>query len=172
MPSNININKVDELTENFKQTSSIYFTKYTGMSVLQATEFRAECNKHSVRYIVSKNTLTKIAANNAGYGDKFDDMLNGQVGIAYGYDDPTSPAKAIKNFLNENKDAIEVLGIYFDGELYGPEKYSELASLPSKDELLSKLASGLNYPMTQLSSTLNGAMTKLAWILDSLKNIK
>ena len=67
MPSNININKVDELTENFKQTSSIYFTKYTGMSVLQATEFRAECNKHSVRYIVSKNTLTKIAANNAEF---------------------------------------------------------------------------------------------------------
>ena len=114
----------------------------------------------------------KIAANNAGYGNKFDDILNGQVGIAYGYDDPTSPAKAIKNFLNENKDAIEVLGIYFDGELYGPEKYSELASLPSKDELLSKLASGLNYPMTQLASTLNGAMSKLAGILDSLKNIK
>jgi len=172
MPSNINIDRVDELTENFKLTSSIYFTRYSGMNVSQATKFRLECNKNSVRYIVSKNSLTKIAASNAGYGDKFNHILNGQIGIAYGYDDPTSPAKAIKSFLSENEDAIEVLGIYFDGELYGPEKYSELASLPSKEELLSKFASGLNYPMTQLASTLNGAMSKLAGVLDSLKNIK
>jgi len=170
MPSNNNINIVDQLTENFKNTSSIYFTRYTGMSVGQATKFRHECNKNSVKYLVSKNTLTKIAASNAGLGEKFDHILNGQIGIAYGLDDPISPARAIKSFLNENKDAIEIVGIYFDGELYGPEKYKELASLPSKEELLSKLASGLNYPMTQLASTLNGAMSKFVRILSSLKD--
>ena len=172
MPNLRNVEVVEKLTQKMSDASGIYFTIYTGIDVVRVTELRKQFRDCGVDYFVSKNTLTKIAAKNAGYGDKFDDMLNGQVGIAYGYDDPTSPAKAIKNFLNENKDAIEVLGIYFDGELYGPEKYSELASLPSKDELLSKLAAGLNYPMTQLASTLNGAMSKLAGILDSLKNIK
>ena len=64
------------------------------------------------------------------------------------------------------------MGVLFEGEVFDPSKYVELANLPSRAELIAKFGSCLNQPMTTLASTLNGAMTKLAGTLDSLKNTK
>ena len=75
-------------------------------------------------------------------------------------------------FKKENKDLLEVVGLVFEGELFSPEKYTELANLPSKDLLIGKFLSAINQPMTQLALTLNVAMSKLAGTLESLKNTK
>ena len=117
---------------------------------------------------VIKNTLTKLASKNAGLEDKFNDMLNGQVGIAFSQD-PVAPAKVIKEFNDENKDGLEVLGVYFDGELYDANKYKQLAVLPSKEELLGKFVSCLNSPMFKLASTLNGSMSKVVFALRAIQ---
>ena len=63
---------------------------------------------NNVSYFISKNTLTKIAAKNAGYEDKLDDILVGQIGIAYASDDPTAPARVIKNFGKEQGINVQV----------------------------------------------------------------
>ena len=115
---------------------------------------------------ITKNTLNKIAAKNAGIKG-LEDILLGQIGVAFSGDDPTSPAKVIKEFSKTN-DCLDVVGVYFDGELFAPDKYKELASLPTKEELLSKLAGGLNYPMNTLATTLNSLIPK---ILTALKEI-
>ena len=89
--------------------------------------------------------MTKIAINNAGYDNKiFDEFLNGQVAVAYAKEDPIAPARVIKEFCKKNE-CLEVVGLYFEGEIYNPEKYKELADLPSKEELLTKFVVGLNY---------------------------
>ena len=164
---------VNELTQKFQDSPGIYLTKYTGMNVAQATNLREQFRKNEVLYLVSKNTLTKIAAKNAGYENKLDEFLTGQIGIAYALNDPTAPARVIRNFEKENRDStIEVMGLVFEGELCSAEKYKELADLPTRDELLAKLVGGLNQPMTKLVSTLNGAMSKLAIVLSSLKESK
>lgn len=164
---------VNALTQKFQESNGIYLTRYTGMNVAQATSLRSEFRNNNVSYFISKNTLTKIAAKNAGYEDKLDDILVGQIGIAYASDDPTAPARVIKNFGKENKDAtLEVVGLIFEGELFDAGKYKELANLPSKDVLLSKLVGGLNQPMTKLVGTLNGAMSKLAMALSALSKTK
>ena len=98
--------------------------------------------------------------------------LEGQIAIAYSKDDPTSPARVIKGFVKENKECLDVVGVFFEGEVFDPSKYVELANLPSREELIAKFANCLNQPMATLASTLNGAMTKLAGTLDSLKNTK
>ena len=81
-------------------------------------------------------------------------------------------SEIIKGFVKENNECLDVVGVLFEGEVFDPSKYVELANLPSREELIAKFASCLNQPMTTLAATLNGAMTKLAGTLDSLKNTK
>ena len=172
MPNEQKIKIVEQLTQKFDIASGIYFTRYTGMDVVQVTELRKQFRESGVDYFISKNTLTKIAATKAGYEDKLNDFLKGQIGIAYSDEDPTAPARVIKNFRKGNKDILEVLGLVFDGEIYKADKFKELADLPSREELLSKFVGGLSQPMNQLVGTLNGAMFKLVGILNNLKGNK
>ena len=143
------------------------------MNVAKVSELRRKFRENEVSYFVSKNTLTKIAANNAGYEDKLNDLLNGQIGIAYVSGDATAPARVIRNFKKENKDAtLEVIGLVFEGEIFSAEKYKELANLPSRDELLAMFVGTINQPMSKLVGTLNGVLSKLMGVLNSLKEIK
>ena len=168
---NLEKNKiVENLTEKFKSCNGIYFTNYTGLDVKTITKLRKVFRSNDVDFLVSKNTLTKIAAKNAGFEDKFDEILNGQIAIAYSAEDAISPARSIKEFLKENsKASLDVLGVLYEGELYPADKYKEFADLPSKDVLLAKLLSALNEPMTKLSRTLNGAMQSMVGVLNNLK---
>ena len=164
---------INDLTQKFQNSSGIYFTRYTGMNVAKVTELRRKFRENEVSYFISKNTLTKIAANNAGYEDKLNDWLNGQIGIAYTSGDSAAPARVIRNFEKENKNAtLEVIGLVFEGEIFSAEKYKELANLPSRDELLAKFVCTINQPMSKLVGTLNGSMSKLMGLLNSLKENK
>ena len=173
MPNQNNIKVVKELESKIKESSALYFTKYTGMNVAQATKLRREFRNNSVEYKISKNTLTKIAATNVGYDvGKIEEILVGQIGIAYADSDPAAPAKVIKDFIKDNEDCLDVVGMIFEGDFFEAEKYKEFADLPSKEELLTKLVVGLNSPMTKVSSTLNSVMSKMVTVLSSLKEKK
>ena len=166
------IEVVNSLTQKMGDASAIYFTCYSGIGVSQMTVLRKKFRDSGVDYFVSKNTLTKIAAKNAGYEDKLDNFLQGQIGVAYSGGDPVSPARVIKDFRKENKDLLEVLGLVFEGDVYDGDKYKELADLPSREELLAKFVGGLNQPMTKIVGTLGGAMSKFVGVLTSLKGNK
>ena len=168
MPSQKNIDIVANTAKKFEKSQGIYFTKYTGLDVPKITSLRKAFSQNSVEFNVIKNTLTKLASKNAGLEDKFDNILQGQVGIAFS-EDPIAPAKVIKDFNDGNQDALEVLGVYFDGELYNADKYKQLAVLPSKEELLGKFVSCLNSPMFKLASTLNGSMSKVVFALRAIQ---
>ena len=164
---------INDLTQKFQNSSGIYFTKYSGMNVAQATELRKQFRENEVSYFVSKNTLTKIAANNAGFENKLDGLLSGQIGIAYVAGDPTAPARVIRNFEKENKNStLEVVGMVFEGDIFSAEKYKELAELPSREVLLSMLVGVVKQPMGQFVGVLSGAMSKLSGVLTSLKESK
>jgi len=171
MPNQKNIEVVENLTNKFKNSSALYFTKYKGMNVDQAANLRMKFIDNDVDFLVSKNTLSKIAAKNAGFDDMFDSILSGQIAIAYANSDPTSPARVIKDFSKENE-SFEVVGLYFDGNLYDPSKYKELANLPTKDVLLTKFVYALNSPMSKMALLLNASMSKLASTIKSLENKK
>jgi len=175
MPTEQKINIVKETTERLKKSSGIYFTKYTGIDVQTITDLRKSFRDNQVEYVVTKNTLTKLAAKEAGYEGMFDEILSGQVGIAYSEEDATAPARVIKDFKNKNKDKdlLEVLGLLFEGELYPSDKYKELASLPSKEESLTKMLMMFNQPLTKLAYTLEQMKgTKLVTVLNNLKDKK
>ncbi|NQU66309.1 MAG: 50S ribosomal protein L10 [Candidatus Marinimicrobia bacterium] len=170
MPTPLKAQVIEETRQKFEKCSGVYFTNYQGINVTQITKLRDKFREKNVEYKVSKNTLIRIGAQQAGY-EGVSNFLNGMVGIAYSDNDPTAPAQVIKEFLSSGGN-IEVTGILFEGQLFGPEKYKELAELPSREVLLSRLLGGLSFPMSQLAATLSGAMSKFARTLDSLKNTK
>ena len=171
MPTASKSSIVKDMVDRFQKSKGIYITNYQGIDVRTVTQLRKSFRDNGVDYVVTKNTLTKIAAKEAGYEGIIDNLLSGQVAIAYS-EDPVMPAKIIKEFKKENKELIDVLGLIFDGELYPAEKYKDFASLPSKDELLATLSTILKEPTTKFVIALNDPFAKLLSSLNNLKNTK
>ena len=170
MPTQVKIEIVNEVQNKLENSNGVYFADYKGLNVAKVNELRRNFRSKGVEYKVFKNNLTKIAAKNAGYNG-LDDLIKGQIGIAFSDKDPTAPARVIKKFIKE-KNPLEVKGIIFEGQMFDANKYEELANLPSREELLSQLVGCLNAPMSKVVGTLSGSMFKLVGTLNSLKNQK
>ena len=170
MPSEKNQDELAQLTEKLDKAKAVYFTDFLGLDVSSITELRSEFFKASIEFKVAKNTLLKLAAENINL-EGLDDFLVGSTAIAISYDEPTAPAKVLKKFT-EDHDKPEVKAILFDGEVLKGSEYLKFASLPTEDELLTKLVMMLNSPITILAQTLNASMINLVNDLNNLKNTK
>jgi len=170
MPSQKNQDEVIQLMEKLDKATAVYFTDFLGLDVSSITELRTEFFKASIEFKVAKNTLLKLAAKNINL-EGLDDFLVGSTAIAISYDEPTLPAKILKKFT-EDHDKPEVKAILFDGEVLKGSEYLKFASLPTEDELLTKLVMMLNSPITILAQTLNASMINLVNDLNNLKNTK
>ncbi|MCH8928428.1 MAG: 50S ribosomal protein L10 [Candidatus Marinimicrobia bacterium] len=161
---------VKELTEKLSKATGIYITDFTGLTVEEAVEFRRKLGAVGVEYRVAKNTLIDLAAKGAKI-EGLSEYLVGPTGIALSYEDPATPAKVISDFTKEH-DKMEVKACWFDGEIFGADKFSEIAKLPSRDELFSRLLGDLQSPMRTLAATLQASMTNLVGVLDAFKSSK
>ena len=170
MPSVKNINSVKELSVKLEKAKAIYFTDYLGLDVVSVTKLRKNFVEKDVEFTVAKNTLIKLAAKEVGISG-VDEFLEGPTAIAFGYEDPTDPARVIKEFLKDF-DKPSVKGMIFDGEIFTSDQFDKIANLPSKEQLLSKLVGMLNSPMSKLSSTLNGSVSGLLGRLTQLNSKK
>ena len=170
MPSQKNQEEVIQLMEKLDKATAVYFTDVRGLNVSSITELRSEFFKASIEYKVAKNTLLRLAAKNINLKG-IDDFLVGSTAIAIAYDEPTAPAKVLKKFT-EDHDKPEVKAILFDGEVLDGSEYLKFATLPTKDELLTKLVLMLNSPITILAQTLSASMTNFVNGLNNLKNTK
>ena len=170
MPSEKNQDELAQLTEKLDRAKAVYFTDFLGLDVSSITELRSEFFKASIEFKVAKNTLLKLAAENINL-EGLDDFLVGATAIAISYDEPTAPAKVLKKFT-EDHDKPEVKAILFDGEVLDGSEYLKFATLPTKDELLTKLVLMLNSPITILARTLSASMTNFVNGLNNLKNTK
>ena len=167
MPNAKNIKKVDELTEKLERAKGVYLTDYIGLNVQDITDLRREFYENDVEYLVTKNTLLKIAANNSNLND-LDSVLNGSTAVAFSYEDPTSPARVIKKFTKDNE-LPKVKGIVIDGELIDGSEFNRIANLPTKEESIAKFAALLQSPLLKLIWALKSPMSDLANMLNNLK---
>jgi len=170
MPSVKNINSVKELSVKLDKAKAIYFTDYLGLDVVSVTKLRKNFVEKDVEFTVAKNTLIKLAAKEVGISG-VDEFLEGPTAIAFGYDDPTDPARVIKEFLKDF-DKPSVKGMIFDGEIFTSDQFDKIANLSSKEQLLSKLVGMLNSPMSKLSSVLNSSVSGLLGRLTQLNSKK
>ena len=128
---------VAELQDLFQTSAAVLLTEYRGLTVAQLKTLRRTIGEHA-SYAVVKNTLTKIAANNAGI-TAFDDELTGPSAIAFVHGDPVAVAKSLRTFAKDNPQLV-LKGGFFDGNALSAEEVNKLADLESREVLLGKLA--------------------------------
>ena len=170
MPSVFNKEQVVALTEKLEKARAIYFTDYLGLDVSSVTELRKIFFEENIEFYVAKNTLIKLAAENnkiKGLGD----FLSGPTALAISYDEPTKPAKVIKKFAKEH-DKPEVKGILFEGEVLQGDSFDSIASLPSREELLSHFVATIQSPLSDVVRILNASMSSMVHLLTKLKDLK
>jgi Ribosomal protein L10 len=157
---------VAELTEKFQSSTAVLLTEYRGLSVAQLKELRMSISTDAT-YAVVKNTLTKIAANNAGIA-AFDDELVGPSAIAFVHGDPVAVAKGLRNFAKANP-LLVVKGGYFDGNALTAEEVGKLADLESREVLLAKLAGAFKASLFGAAYLFNAPLSKAVRTVDALR---
>jgi len=170
MPNEKNIQQVEELTKKLDQAKAVYFTDYLGLDVGSLTQLRSEFFDNSVEFYVAKNTLLKIAAENNKI-EGLDEFLLGPTAIAISYDEPTAPAKIIKEFAKKFEKPT-VKGMLFDGEVLDGSKFSSIADMPSREQLIATFAASIQSPLVKLASVLNATMSSFVGVLNNLKEKK
>jgi len=146
---------VAELTEDFRTSTATVLTEYRGLTVTSMKKLRRALGAET-KYSVVKNTLTKIAAKDAGV-DLSADLLTGPSAIAFIKGDPIAAAKSMRDFAKENPLLVIKGGIY-EGKSITPAELMELANLESREVLLAKLAGAMK-----------GSFAKAARIIDALR---
>ena len=146
---------VAELTEDFRTATATVLTEYRGLSVTSMKQLRRALGA-TTKYSVVKNTLTKIAAKNAGV-DLSPDLLVGPSAVAFIKGDPIDAAKGLRDFAKENPFLVIKGGIY-EGKAVSKEELMQLANLESREVLLAKLAGAMK-----------GSLAKAARVFDALR---
>lgn len=148
--------EVAELAAKLKEAKVILLTDYRGINVTDVTALRNDLRNVNAEYKVIKNNIVKRALNANGENG-LDDLLEGPTAVVIGSEDYLEPAKAIYNFTKTN-DYYKIKGGIIEGKVMTAEEIITLAKLPSRQELLAKLAGALL-----------GNITKLAIALDQVK---
>jgi large subunit ribosomal protein L10 len=156
---------VDDLSAKIKGANALYYTDFTGLNVKRMTELRRRLRKAGVEYVVIKNTLALRAASQSGLPSA---ELRGPTGVVIGAD-PVAAAKVLSDFARENEQRPEVKGGLLEGRPIDTAQVKQLASLPSREQMLAELGAGLQSPMAAFVGALSGLLYMFAGALESLR---
>src|SRR4249919_2910116 len=157
---------VAELAEEFRSSGGVVLTEYRGLSVKQLQELRRVLGENA-SYAVVKNTLTKIAAKEAGV-DAFDDLLSGPSAIAFVKGDPVEAAKSLRDFAKAHSPLV-IKGGVLDGKPLTADEISKIADLESREVLLGKLAGAMLASLQSAVSLFNAPISQVARLAGALQ---
>ncbi|HBT87351.1 MULTISPECIES: 50S ribosomal protein L10 [unclassified Desulfobacter] len=170
----LNISQKKELVENLAKdlgdAEISFLVDYKGLTVSQVTELRAKLREVGAQMAVVKNTLMRLAAKGTG-SEVLIDLFKGPNAIILSKDDPVAPAKVISEFLKTNE-KVQLKGGALGGKFLSPEDVTQLAKMPSKEELLAKLVYTLNAVPTNFVNVLAGVPRSFLNVLNAVKDQK
>jgi len=156
--------QVEKLSTELKSVSSVIVATYSKLTVAQDYELRKTLRTSGAKYRVIKNTLAERAAK----GTKVEEVLKGLAGvtsIAYTHGDPVALAKALAKYAKDNPEFTFKAGVV-EGRVVSIKEIESLATMPSKEELYSKLLFLLNAPAQRLATVINATGRDLAVVLN------
>ncbi|GGO03419.1 50S ribosomal protein L10 [Microbispora bryophytorum] len=157
---------IAELKSEFEGSSAAVLTEYRGLTVAQLKQLRVSLGGNA-KFAVAKNTLTKIAANNAGIS-ALDDLFQGPTAIAFVKGDVVEAAKGLRDFAKANP-LLVIKGGVVDGKSMTPDEITKLADLESREVLLAKLAGALKAKQSQAAATFAALPTTMARLAEALR---
>jgi large subunit ribosomal protein L10 len=158
---------VAELSERFQGSAGAVLTEYRGLSVAQLGELRRSLGEHAT-FAVVKNTLTKIAATDAGVAPELTELLSGPSAIAFVQGDVVEAAKGLRDFSRANPFLV-IKGGVLDGKVMTPDEIVKLADLEPREVLLAKLAGAMKASLSNAAATFAALPTQMARLLAALE---
>ncbi len=158
---------VAELTERFRSSSGVVLTEYRGLTVSQLGELRKTLDGNA-QFSVVKNTLTKIAADQAGVSTQLTGMLEGPSAIAFVGGDVVEAAKGLRDF-SRSYPLLVIKGGVLDGKPLTPAEIVRLADLEPREVLLAKLAGAMKASLAGAAATFNAVPAQMARLLAALE---
>ena len=140
---------VQEISEKVKDAQAVVLVDARGLTVAQDTQLRRALRADNVFYKVYKNTMMTRAFENTDFA-QLDDLLNGPSALAVSHEDPAAPARVLMKFAKTNPD-LELKGGVVEGKFYDAEALKDIALIPSREELLSKLLGSIQSPIANFA---------------------
>lgn len=156
---------VSELSTRMRGASALYFTDFTGLNVKRMTELRRRLRRAGVEYVVIKNTLVLRAVNESGLTTE---RLTGPTGVVLSAD-AVAAAKVLAEFARENEQRPAVKSGLLDGQALDEAQVRKLATLASREQLLSQLAGTFQAPLSTFLGAMNALLSNFSGLLESLK---
>ena len=161
---------VADITARLKASSTAVLADYRGMTVGQMRDLRSKLRGGGIEMVVVKNTLARRAAKAAGY-EPLNAELVGPIAMLFAVDDVSAPARILNDFIRANRKMVIKAGL-LEGQVIKADAVTELADLPSREVLLSRLLGAMQAPLGNLANVLQAPMVKLARTLDALRSQK
>ena len=144
---------VEEISAYIKDAQSVVLVDYRGLTVEQDTNLRKQLREAGITYKVYKNTMMNFAFKGTDF-ESLSSYLEGPSAIAISTTDATAPARILCNFA-KGADKLEVKGGVVEGIAYDAKGIAEIAKIPSREELLSKLLGSIQSPITNFARVMN-----------------
>lgn len=157
---------VAELKSEFEGSAAAVLTEYRGLTVAQLKQLRIALGENA-KFAVAKNTLTKIAANEAGVTG-LDDLLAGPTAIAFVNGDVVEAAKGLRDFAKANP-LLVIKGGVLDGKKLDASEITKLADLESREVLLAKLAGAIKAKQSAAAAMFAALPTTMAQLAEALR---
>lgn len=155
---------VDELREKIARCTIAIAADYRGLTVADMGQLRRRLREAGVEVRVIKNTLFRLAAQQAGRSEVAT-LAEGPTAIAFGYSDEVAPAKAVAEYLRTAGTPISLRRAYVSGQILGPKAITDLAELPPREVLLGRLAGSLQFPLAQFVALVRSPLQELMGLL-------
>ena len=160
---------VAELKQLVERAAIVIGAEYRGLSVREMTALRRALLQVNVEVRVVKNRLFQIAAQQAGQADA-GGVVEGPTLVVFGYGDIVTPSKAVADYARTARNAFAPKKAYMEGALHAGSIVTELAALPSREELIAKLAGAFVSPVQNLATLLNDSIQSFARLVDARAN--
>ncbi|HEY6740521.1 MAG TPA: 50S ribosomal protein L10 [Actinopolymorphaceae bacterium] len=157
---------VAELEDAFRSSNGAVLTEYRGLTVKQLQELRRSLGDNA-NYAVVKNTLTKVAAKQAGV-EGLDELLVGPSAIAFIKGDPVEVAKGLRDFAKANPNLV-IKGGLLEGKTLSVDEITKFADLESREVLLAKLAGAMTASLSQAAALFQAPLSKTAQLAEALR---
>ena len=162
--------KVALIKEKIDKAQVAIVTEYKGLSVEEITNLRRAIQKDGGDYMVTKNTLAKLAIKDTPY-EVLAETFKGPIAIAFGFNDQVAPAKALSKFIKDTKKG-EIIAAAMDGRLMSADEAKALANLPSKEEIYAKMLGCINSPASGIANSINAVMSSLTRAMAAVRDQK
>jgi len=158
---------VSELNEAMGTATNAFLIQFRGITVPQVTELRKQIRETNSRYVVVKNTLALIAVKDSPL-TKLKDFFKGETAVAFNSTDGVVLAKALTKFAKDVP-AVQFKGAMLNGQIVAASEIQNIANLPSRAELLSKLLYLMQHPIRGLAVVLNANIRNIAVVIDQVR---